>query len=340
MRNVWVLLILLLAGMTASYADSESDGTAAEQAGRYREALNQYTDALQRVSEGSAKDQALREKIISLVQKLTPPPAVPEEAEKYLMRGQGAVEMAQKPEDFKVAIAEFQKAARLAPWWADIYYNLGLVQDKAGLYAEGIRSLKLCLKAAPNAPDAKKIELMLVKLEFKQEQAQKEAATKNAETQKLAEQKAMTEKLNGQWTVARGYIQKSSREESCEYRFPNPGYLFSIEVRGGQIEIYLMKESGTYCDGSRRIPRYPINLLKFRGTIQNNQISGTLYCHRPTEQAMNKNSMDITKSDYEGCGTRSHKAEILWDSDGSSFTISPNLPWTFPQDYPQKWERE
>lgn len=48
MRNVWVLLILLMAGMTASYADSESDGAAAEQAGRYREALNQYPHKLER----------------------------------------------------------------------------------------------------------------------------------------------------------------------------------------------------------------------------------------------------------------------------------------------------
>lgn len=209
-RSFLATLILIpfivLCPLSSLAADSESLGQQAEQAGKLREALTHYVSALQSASEGSSKDQQLREKIIILAQKLTPPPAVPEEAEKYLMRGQGAVEIAKTPDDYLVAIAEFKKAARLAPWWADIYYNLGLVQDKAGLYADGIRSLKLCLKAAPNAPDAKKIELMIVKLEFKQEQAQKEASVNQQEEGKRqqAEQekqriKQLFASLPGRW---------------------------------------------------------------------------------------------------------------------------------------------
>src|SRR3990172_1706101 len=83
-----LISFIVLCPLSSLAADEESIGQQAEQAGKLREALTHYVSALQSASEGGSKDQQLREKIITLVQKLTPPPAVPEEAVKYLVRGQ------------------------------------------------------------------------------------------------------------------------------------------------------------------------------------------------------------------------------------------------------------
>jgi tetratricopeptide (TPR) repeat protein len=87
-----------------------------------------------------------------------------------MARGQAAVEMVKTPEDYEAAIREFQEAARLAPTWPASYYNLGLVQEKAGKFREAVVSLKEYLRLAPNAPDAAKVKEQIYKLEYKAEQ--------------------------------------------------------------------------------------------------------------------------------------------------------------------------
>lgn len=164
--------------------DQESLGLAAEQAGRLREALKHYVAALQSVSEGSASDQALREKIISLVQKLSPAPVVPEEARRFAVRGQIAVREAKSQADYVEAAGEFNRALKLAPWWAESYFNLAVAQGKAGQFNEATRSLKLYLLAAPNAPDAEKVKDQIYALEYRQERARKDAQDKADETRR------------------------------------------------------------------------------------------------------------------------------------------------------------
>jgi hypothetical protein len=58
---------------------------------------------------------------------------VSEEAQRYMARGMAAVEMAKTPKDYKRAVLEFEQAAKLAPNWPDVYFNLGSVQAKAAL---------------------------------------------------------------------------------------------------------------------------------------------------------------------------------------------------------------
>lgn len=171
----------------APQADEESLGREAEQAGKLREALTHYVSSLQSASEGSSKDQQLREKIISLVQKITPPPAVPDEAERNLARGRAAVKSATQTKDFEDAANEFKRALRAAPWVAEGYYNLGVVQDKAGRYQDAIRSLKLYLLAAPNASDAKEVKALIYEIEFRQEKAQRDAERQQKEVREKAE---------------------------------------------------------------------------------------------------------------------------------------------------------
>lgn len=241
MRNKILLPVLLLLLFTtfnvsvALSADEESLAKEAEQAGKLRKALTHYVSALQSASEGSAKDQALREKIIALAQKVKPAPAVPEEAQKNLGRGIAAFEIAKSPSDLTAAISEFKNAARAAPWWADAYFNLGLVQEKAGQFNAAMQSFKLYLLAAPSAPEAQDVRTRIYGLELKAERQQKENREKAASTERegQAEERrrnmeALVASLPGIWwngCPAHGtmhYYEIRIRNGILEYRFWMP----------------------------------------------------------------------------------------------------------------------
>ena len=159
------LIGFAIAGM--AYADGESLGRAAEQEGKLRQALTHYVEALTI----DATNQPLRVKIIKLAQKIQPSPELPEEAERYLARGEAAVEIAQDDQGFKLAADEFSSALQIAPWFADIYFNLGVVLDKAGNYDEAIGNLNFYLIAVPHDKDAKKLKY---KIDYRQDIALEE----------------------------------------------------------------------------------------------------------------------------------------------------------------------
>jgi tetratricopeptide (TPR) repeat protein len=168
--------------------------------GKLQEALEQYiadlkimTDFYTGKTQGKLqKDREiiLREKIIKLAQEMDPPPVVPDEAERFMVRGATAVKVAEDVNGFKDAVAEFEKATLAAPWLANAYYNLGIVQDKAGLYESAIQSLKLYLLAAPNAADAKEIKRLIYEIDFRKDKAVKDKEAKKEKERALAEQEA------------------------------------------------------------------------------------------------------------------------------------------------------
>ena len=96
--------------------------------------------------------------------------AVSEEARRHMDRGLAAVEMAKTPDDYERAISEFEKARSLAPDWADVYYNLALIQEKAGKYGDAVVNFKKYLRLAPNSNEAAEVKSLINKLEFKAEQ--------------------------------------------------------------------------------------------------------------------------------------------------------------------------
>jgi tetratricopeptide (TPR) repeat protein len=95
--------------------------------------------------------------------------AVSDEATRHFNRGLAAVEMAQSADDYAAAIEEFQRARALAPDWPEVYYNLGLVQEKAGRYRDAAASLRRYLQLAPGAPDATAVRALADKAEFRAE---------------------------------------------------------------------------------------------------------------------------------------------------------------------------
>jgi tetratricopeptide (TPR) repeat protein len=104
----------------------------------------------------------------------------PPEAERHFNRGMAAVEMAKDAADYELAIEEFQKAQALAPDWADLYYNLGLVQEKAGKAEAALASLRRYLLLAPGAKDAVQVRQFIDRIEYRLERATVEVNRPNA----------------------------------------------------------------------------------------------------------------------------------------------------------------
>ncbi len=150
--------------------DAEHAGVAAEKAGRFDEAFQQDLSALQALGEDPdpAEDYRLCERIIKLVPRLSRTPPIPEEVKRRMAFGKVALKEAQKPQDFEKSAAEFAKASHLAPWLAAPYFNLALVQEKAGLVGGALNHFKLYLLASPNDPDAEKVRGHIYELEYKQ----------------------------------------------------------------------------------------------------------------------------------------------------------------------------
>lgn len=123
--------------------------------------LLQYIEDLKK----NPGDNILREKIIKMTLGMKQAPKVPEDAERSMARGTAFAQKATDSVGYKKAIAEFEAAANTAPWLAHAYYNLGVVQEKAGLYVEAIQSLKFYLMAAPDAKNARDVKNKIYALE-------------------------------------------------------------------------------------------------------------------------------------------------------------------------------
>lgn len=99
---------------------------------------------------------------------------ISDEAIRHFDRGQAAVEMATSTAGYEDAIKEFEKAARLASDWPDVYYNLGLIQEKVGKRADAIRNLTKYLELSPNATDYREVKRFIAKMDYKKEKVKAE----------------------------------------------------------------------------------------------------------------------------------------------------------------------
>lgn len=151
----------------AKVVELERDAHAAETRGERRTALARLMDAMRLTEDGQPEAMRLRERIIAVARRLDPPPAIPEEACRHLVVGSSKVKEAQTPEDYRTARELFTRAARQAPWAPEVYFNLSLVSEKLEEYRGAAEYLKLYLRAAPNAPDAREIQDHIYVLEGK-----------------------------------------------------------------------------------------------------------------------------------------------------------------------------
>jgi tetratricopeptide (TPR) repeat protein len=191
-----------------------------------QQVLTQYLSDLQK----NPNDTALREKIIRHAQTMRPVPAIPKEAERFMTRGAMAMKSAKDVNDFKDSVVEFEEATLSAPWLANAYYNLGLAQDKAGLYADAIKNLKLYLLAAPNAADVNSVEKLIYEIEYRQEKAARAMSPQAVAANKQNTFEELLKKINGR-----------------RYFYPLPGqdgYAMTIDISGKLLLLGLIVPPG------------------------------------------------------------------------------------------------
>jgi tetratricopeptide (TPR) repeat protein len=87
---------------------------------------------------------------------------VSEDARKYALRS----EVLLKEGNFEQVATELKKAIQIAPYAARLYYNFALINAELKKYPEAIRHMKIYLKAAPDAPDARPARDEIIKWEF------------------------------------------------------------------------------------------------------------------------------------------------------------------------------
>ena len=168
--------ITRLEGMEASRAqglqESLRQAERAEQNGQLPEALTHYRAALSAsalLSGTKSIDPQITQKTIAVARKLDPPPAIPEDARRHAAFASLAVKEAKDPSGYEKAIAEYLQAVCLAPWWADLYYNLAMVQEQRSYFREAAETFKLYLAASPQDPQAQLIQNKIYELEYKSE---------------------------------------------------------------------------------------------------------------------------------------------------------------------------
>ncbi|HUN53954.1 MAG TPA: hypothetical protein VMU29_02230 [Smithella sp.] len=175
------VIALTITGFSAVYAQTP------------QETLNQYIADLR----NKPDDIAVREKIIKYVQTMKPAPMIPEEAMRHMARGKAAFKDAKDVKDFSEAAEEFKEALLAAPWLAEGYYNLGIVQDKAGNYAEAMQNLQFYLMASIDAPDKSKVKELIYEIEFRKDKVAKESSPEAMAEKSRKAEEDFIKKLDG-----------------------------------------------------------------------------------------------------------------------------------------------
>lgn len=118
------------------------------QAKNPREVLGLLIQQLQNKSNDST-----RRLILKLASGLKPQPAIPEEARKHFIEGSAIVKAGKNPAQQALAAQSFTEALKLAPWWGDAYYNLGVAQELAEKYDEAEQAFNFYLLSNPGAAE-------------------------------------------------------------------------------------------------------------------------------------------------------------------------------------------
>jgi tetratricopeptide (TPR) repeat protein len=115
-------------------------------------------------------DAALRTRIIGLVLGMPHPPKVSEQFNEQIGAAGYAFKHATSQADFQASIDAFKKASLLAPWIADVYYNIALADEKVQNFDDAITNLHWYLIAKPNAADTDRVQQKIGALQYEKQQ--------------------------------------------------------------------------------------------------------------------------------------------------------------------------
>lgn len=157
LRLSFGLLFLALLAPVVAKAQTQSD------------LLEGLLSDLQATALESVAERNLQKAIIEFVQNMPEPPVYPTSVRRFMVRGEMALEMNAGPEGYGRAADEYRAATRTAPWLAETYFNLGIVEEKAGEMSAAISAYQLYLLVTPEAANAREIETRVFRMEYQLE---------------------------------------------------------------------------------------------------------------------------------------------------------------------------
>jgi ankyrin repeat protein len=130
-------------------ADLAEAGIAAD-AGKFSDALAKYTAVINRAITVDAElEQKLRVGIVRYAASQPVPPDLSETAREHLVR---SAYLLKNNKDQALVEKELMAVLKESPWWADGYYNLGVLQAERKTLDDAARNLKIFIAAAPSDP--------------------------------------------------------------------------------------------------------------------------------------------------------------------------------------------
>jgi TolA-binding protein len=107
---------------------------------------------------GNPANDNTRRLIIKTASGLKPAPAIPEEARMHFVEGMAIVKAAKNPAQQSLAAQSFTEALKVAPWWGDAYYNLGVAQELAEQYDVAEQAFNFYLLSNPGATEKREVQ--------------------------------------------------------------------------------------------------------------------------------------------------------------------------------------
>lgn len=131
--------------------------------GNQRKTFNRASEAYK----GRVMPDDIRSPFMAISAKLRPAPVVPEEARRYLVRGNALLQNSKSPNEARDAVQEYRNALLIAPWWDDAYFNLSKAQELAGDLDGSVSSMQYYLLTEPK--DKRESQDRLYALEAKRD---------------------------------------------------------------------------------------------------------------------------------------------------------------------------
>jgi tetratricopeptide (TPR) repeat protein len=122
---------------------------ASESAGRFIEALDEYSEAVNVADEATAG--VIRQRAAILLKNNPYLYELPEEARKYALRGDVFI----KDGEFEEALKEYRTALGFAPFNPKLHFNAALIHGQLKDYHLAIKYMAIYLQLNPDAPDAR-----------------------------------------------------------------------------------------------------------------------------------------------------------------------------------------